>query len=232
MSTAATEFLSRKKFFPFCASQADPSGIPFLAQYDSVVFHVTSGDAGLAEAMRFFWMIEQVTFTPTGTVTNTSSPFNSISFSKTYTAPLPATADLSNYLVSGSVLGLRRSDPTSSDTALASVEPVYRACSDNLVHRFDMQYSVVSSISTYERGFFDIVVAYTGIDWRLYYRFYFFDETITLRIRNPAFSSGGVVTSGTVSLGGLTLAWDGETPGGTYVASGYGLTASSVFWSF
>lgn len=193
------------------------------------------------EAIRLYWMLERLSFAPTGTATHVATA-TAKSFSKTFSGPLPDTADLVSFGMGGSVVG----GAGFSSTTQPFVEPAVRVCPDSSPG------SIYQNTTTYQTGSgatlsgegaepISMFLAYVG-EWRLYYRFVFIVRAqvsgvgfVELgRICNDAdISAGAVVASGNFSLFGLTIPWDAKVPSSpTYSFTGAGLLCSETFLSF
>ncbi len=212
MSTATIPFLCRRGFLPFCPREAT---IP-VSGYD----YVSITDE---QAIQLFWMLEQVTFVPTGSV----SP-SGYSFTKSFSSPGPNTTGLTNFNVDGAVVA----GEFSTSASTPSVQPANKVCSDGELITTNAMYS---SGAYSERFSVSLYLAYSS-GWRLYYKFSFSFASFRYEILNPSGTPGAAGlavfdTSGTLSLLGLTLSWSGYVELG-YTASGVGLSASSVNWTF
>jgi len=230
MSTATIPFLSRRGFLPFCASEANFSN----STYNSVALTEVSGDEGLAHAMSLWWNLENIEFTPSGTQTLFPGV---ISFSKTFRAFTPNTTELTRFETRGAIAG----NNGITSTSTPNVEPAFRQCPAQGAFQTGMLASLNSTYTktepddpTREACAVVFYIGYSSNRWRLYYTFDFrvFSpgaESLGLFIFNPNFSSGVPEATGTVSLFGLTLNWEGF---GNFSPSGFGLSASSTNWSF
>jgi hypothetical protein len=196
--------------FPFNRDAATSPG----SGYKYVTLTETSGDEGLAEACRLWWLIQEVVFTPTGSseYPQTPNPPITASFSEVH-------------------------------TATNSVEPVDRVAltdSEFLGDSGDSGGGSEDGWSYY--AFFSI--SYVSSEWRLYYNFGFTARTFVGELfpGDPYFFSVGIFSndyeytvSGTFSLFGYTLNWyglgamDGDSELKT--VTGAGLSATSTFYT-
>lgn len=200
--------------FPFNRDAATAPG----SSYRYVTLNETSGDEGLAEACRLWWLLQEVDFTPTGSSEYPQTPYPSItaSFSEVH-------------------------------TVTNSVEPVDRVASTGrefLGGSGDSGYGSEDGWGYF--AFFRI--AYVSSEWRLYYNFGFSAGTFVAELfpgdpdPQPYFfnviiasNDSEYAVSGTFSLFGYTLNWyglgamDGEDEIKT--VTGAGLTATSTFFS-
>lgn len=221
MSTATIPFQLRRGPFPFCANEADDTAP------DYVVLDETDGDEGLAEAMRLWWMLEKVSFTPTGSANDGE---DSYAFTKVFTAPEPDTTDLTTYELRGAVTG--QSLPITAP-AFTSKQPALRACTDGGGTIISTQIFYEYSIGDQEFGRFALIISYTSGRWRLNYQFSFQRGDVQVcapGTNNP--SASPVVATGTVSLGGYDLNWEGRELDSLAPPTGYGLTLTADFWAF
>lgn len=222
MSTA-TAFKHHRPF-PFCKSQASgPGG----AGYDYVDFPVSGSDEGLAAAMQFFWNIENITITPSGSGVLGGLPS---SFTTSVLWPSPSLTDLTFYSASGFIVNESLSGGvivTNRDNA-----PISRVCT-----QYGTNLSVTYQNTVRERYLFFIRIVYHAATsrWRLYYNFSIQLTQIALAVivnpSNTGFSNGTVVNTGTFTLAGLTLSWEARKgPINTFVGSG--LTVSETYWTY
>ena len=222
MSVSSIPFQLRRGGLPFCSSElVVPSDI---AQYDYVDLTAVGGDGGYAEAVRVFWLLESLVFSPSGTATSVTTPFPTNTFTKTFSYPTPAATDLSSFSISGVMV----------DTPVTPVtrQPALRVCSS------DAQMLYPGSIITYvvsgqiQYSLVSFLLLYVSSSWRLYYRFTFgFDTSFFAAITNPANVPYPVSSTGTMSVAGYTLNWTGSNSA-AWTFTGAGLTASTTFWSF
>jgi hypothetical protein len=232
MSTA-TPFLYREGFFP-----ASDYGSSSLDGWDYVTLTQTDSDLGLREAMRIWWMLEQVTVTPSGSVTLRGI---TQSFSKVYRAPDCldiASSGASSYLrgaICASLIGATLNTPIQQPVNRVVLRAGNGGLGSVLGHR---------QIFAAEEGNTDLRVTFIGGEWRLYYRFLFLvvvevtspASLAALLIQNPARSAIGynpLGITGSNTVAGYSLNWSAfsrEDPAATF--SGVGLSASSVEWTF
>lgn len=230
MSVSTTPLLHRG-FFPGATNQAATT-----TGYDFVNLTSIDGDNGLREAYRIWWLTEQITFTPAGTVTIGAA---SRSFTKAFRAPDSLDTGLSAICtVSGSIVG-----NDISGGPVSPKEPAFRS-GRVLSGLFLPQLLEYEQVFVY--GGNDSESADTGIlvlsvsgQWRMYYRLFFRVETRDvspptgqLIIVNPSASAVPAVNTGTVSLFGYSLDWKSYTSGTGASSSGAGLSAASVEWTF
>lgn len=228
MSTATIPFSCRAGFIPFKRDTARP-----LKSY--VTLNSSGGDAGLYEAMRLYWMLESISFSPAGTVSSTVGSATR-SFSETHSFPI-ATGSPDVYACTGAI---------SFGSGGTKAEPAFRTGNPTS----EQQYIMWNSRCRYEYGTIDkelsefvyLDVAYVSGEWRLYYSFSF--ELWVEDIPEPRILLGKIdndptdpyIDSGSVSVLGYSLPWYARLSDsllvGTGSFSGAGLTATSEFWSF
>lgn len=237
MSAATVPFQLRNGFFPFCIEDVDT--VPTLGSYyDFVPLVDVDGDAGFAQAMRLYWLLERVSFTPTGT----ASYFGDYrSFSRVFSAPGPDLAGLFNYEVGGAVVG----NVESSSPGTSAAEPARRACPGVHYGRiYGGEASYPFTPSGLERAdSVDLFIRCIDGEWRLYYRFFFGIGIISPVtglivfagiISNPSSPTVGVdqiVSTGSLSLFGLSLDYVAHIPfPDDCTFTGAGLSAVAEFW--
>jgi hypothetical protein len=195
--------------FPFNRDAAIAPG----SSYKYVTLTETSGDEGLAEACRLWWLLQEVVFTPTGSSEYPQTPYP------------PITASFSEV-----------------HTVTNSVEPIDRVASTDLEFLGGSGDSGGGSEDgwSYDATF---RIAYVSSEWRLYYRFAFSARTFAGEYfpGDPYFFSVYISSSeddsngsGTFSLFGYTLNWHGagymDGIGDVMPITGGGLTATSTFY--
>jgi hypothetical protein len=200
--------------FPFNRDAATSPG----GGYKYVTLTETSGDEGLAEACRLWWLLQEVVFTPTGSSEYPQTPYP------------PITASFSEV-----------------HTANNSVEPVDRVASTDREFLGDSGNSGGGSEDGWSYYAF-LRIAYVSSEWRLYYQFSFSARTFvgeyfpgepdpqpyffSVYISSSEDDSAG---SGTFSLFGYTLNWYGagymDGIGEYMPITGGGITATSTFYS-
>ncbi len=228
MSSATIPFQLRRGLLPFCADDA----VPPSGAYDYVALTPTSGDAGFSQAIQLWWFIERLTFTPTGTCTRIGLG-NTVTFTKTMSAPLPDTTDLGSFVVRGAVTG----NVNVSSTSFVFTEPAYRICDTDvlgtgpaMLYEAQTNYGYGTSAEFLTASFH---LVFESGEWRLYYKFSFYafasgpGLTAELLIGNPALATGAG-TTGTFTLFGLTLNWAARYDPSA-VVSGIGLTATDAY---
>jgi hypothetical protein len=187
--------------FPFCTDDATaPAG-----DVDFIVLNETSGDEGLAEAMRLWWVMEDVALRPTGTLDDGGSGFvlgenggglvDNWGFQSGDTAPVFSFTSTGVFSNGASTSGAPANQPrervcTSTRTILLCSavygRPEYRATGQILFS-----------------------LAYVSSRWRLYYSFLFDYQnsgaTVLIRIQNPARAPATPDGTGTFLFAGYTL---------------------------
>jgi hypothetical protein len=229
MGTATKPFIHRRGLLPFCSSEAASIAD---TNYDYVNLTASGSDEGLSHAVELYWLLENITFNPAGTIEEVATG-NTAAFSESFSSLNPSPTNLSNYQVSGAIAG-----NVAYVSAQPPVEPIFRQCSsDRLLARASLEYTVTSPSVT-QSCFSQFYIAYDSVaGWRLYYRI---TAGLTgagsgFAIRNPAqFPATIPYASGTFSLFGLTLQWRAyfSSPFLTHTLTGPGITASSAAWSF
>lgn len=220
MSISA-RFLYHKPFVVCSELDVEPG-----EEWDHVAFETEpedpTGNPGLTQAMRFWWDIEQIEATPSGTISRVTPTPYSASFSKGYKAVGMDTDGLNEALTEGPMV----EGWSSTDPEVAVVEPRNRVCYEH--PDINLPVGIVSNIYVYytgaEQGGWAFAVCFIGGEWRLYYRYEFFVSVgdIAGRVANPAYAVGATaVASGTTAFRGLTLDWAGyEYGGGTLDSAG------------
>lgn len=236
MSAASIPFINRTGFFP----GARPRTVPGLTA-DFINLTAYDGDGGLREAMRLWWCLEQVEFTPSGTVTFTPS---SRSFSKVFRAPDSFDVAGSNGSITGSMVA--STSLTGLTLATTTKEPALRTVSSEIGLFYDLlnyhqTWLYVPSPNTeLEAGSAIFRIQNVSGQWRLYYEFSFQITTTrttpslaqgSLFITNPSNSQPPIAT-GTMTVAGYSLSWSAFTTPSGATASGVGLSATSVEWTF
>lgn len=232
MSTATIPFTHRNGFFPFCSGSTTlpTNGVPGY-NYDSVDFTASGGDEGFAQAFKFFWMLERLQFTPTGTTTIGA---DTASFTKVFSGPLPDTSNLLVFRLSGAYVGFSvvanngggLSGSVFTSTSQAFVEPVLRVCQSSYCAAAQFLYDLAADqTATYE-----FWIVYESSKWRLYYRFNFGNSLAS--ITNSANTGALVITTGTMTIDGLSLGWVANSSSVASIDSGYGLSGSATFLTF
>jgi len=220
MSTATIPFLNRAGFFPFCAEDSPPVTDPL---YDAVDFS-GSGD-GFAEASNAFWLLEALSFTPTGT--GSAGPF---SFGTALAIPTPSTTSMVSYSLSG-ILGLQTFG-SGVITTTRSNQPQVRICLNESIVTADASYALGGGGGGDNTYLIRFVIGYdTGTSkWRLYYRMSF-SLNGGYSIQNPnGRSTGTIAATGTVSALGMALNWDARLTTGTF--TGTGISISTTNWTY
>jgi hypothetical protein len=235
MSTATIPFTFHNGFLPGLADY-EPLGYSVLNLTD------VSGDLGLSEATRIYWLLERITFTPSGTATDGSITSN---FSNVFQAPdanNTSTADSTSIL--GSIAASRF-----PITDFSTKEPCFRGILGNQttglfrilpVVEFSQRFlTLVDDPPDYrdEFGEFNFIIHFNGSNWVLYYKFifYVFHENDTefaqvIIVSNESSADGTPGPTGTVNFLGYSLGWNS----GYYAssASGINLTCSTNEWSY
>jgi hypothetical protein len=196
--------------FPFNRDAATWPG----GGYKYVTLTETSGDEGLAEACRLWWLLQEVVFTPTGSSEYPQTPYP------------PITATLSEV-----------------HTVTNSVEPVDRVALTDLEFLDGSGDSAGGSEDGWNY-YATFKIAYVSSEWRLYYLFFFGARTFAGEYfpGEPFFFNVYIISSeddstgsGTFSLFGYTLNWYGtgymEGIGDFMPITGGGLTATSTFYT-
>lgn len=228
MSTATIPYLSRRAL-PVCSGAA---AAPFGSGYNYVDLTEAGGDLGFAHAVRLYWLLERVSFSPSGTATRLFDGATS-SYAATHSGPAPSTSGLTGYQVYGNIIA----NHTPQGSSTQPVEPAFRICYGKNASSFAEALVVFSGIYPSDTGSVGLAVCFAGGRWRLYYNFEFFENAFgALLIRNPArFSTHVIVASGTLVLDGLTLEWKaGILPAiaANYSTTGLGLMVTPEFWAF
>jgi hypothetical protein len=235
MSTATIPFTFRNGFFP---GLADFSPNP---AYGSVNLTATDGDAGLREAIRIWWNLERITFTPSGTATGGAVV---ASFSKVFKAPDANDTGTATFT---QILGSIVASNTNVTIPATTKEPALRGI---IGPGTPTQFSIVSAVNfnqsfdysilvdDQENGRFDFVVYYNGSQWVLYYKFDFIrvkggtDLAELIIVNDPEVATGTAGPTGTVNFFGYSLAWNsGYNAFASGSVSGVGLTLSFDEWT-
>jgi len=223
--------------FTFCASEATtPASGPF-GDFDYVAFADVGGDAGLAQAMRFWWNIEQINFYPVGSASSSGGYAIDFADISGFSEPLASGTDLATLNQGGSIIA---TDSDASNTTPAAA-PSARVC-----YKFGSAFSlptIISLQSSYVVGTTKgysceiyFIVAYVSSEWRLYYYIWIKAAANILNptpntemtIQNPA--QGALTYSGTISIDGLTLNWTAD--GNDTIGTALDLTADATFFTY
>lgn len=214
--------------FPFCESDATDPG----ATYDYIPLTSTGWDLGLSEAMRIWWLLETIEFTPTGSFGTSLVP---AVFSHSFRYPNPDNTDLLYYEITSCSLC-----KSTTDTSQVANSPSDRVCisgnTNPVIAKLDYSKVVLLS-TTQENSDVNLVISCISGEWRLYYKFLFEVTLLPLGeqgiICNPENDGGGTnVSSGTFSLFGYSLNWVAQNLGPDSGVSGLGLSATSGFFTF
>ncbi len=219
--------------FPFCSGDAPAPSDPL---FDYVAFGTDvldpAGQAGLKQAMAFWWNLEFITMQPIGSALIDLSIKG---FSQTYGIPFVSSGDIVDFNAAGSIVGFDAASPTTS-TSVPVLEPSQRVCySEPFAAITNQSYGSGGSPPTYEQGGFIFKLAFVGGEWRLYYYFFFqipnAGFSVAAAITNPANTSGLTeVSSGSISIGGQTLSWSAQTDDS--VIDSFDLDSNSDFFTY
>ncbi len=226
MSTA-TPFRFKQPF-PFCIGSAASTGS------DSV------SNLTLAQVMPFFWNLETVTFTTTGTATTgfgvTTNCASTASLNPV-TSSTPFTIGGSEGCWYGNV-----SYPTALGSFPVFKTPIERVCAAitssgfGEIANFQMDYSAVPNFAQFYMNFnIGNDPVNTGKYVLLYFFQFRFDHSAgaAIEMANPNGASGTVLASGTLSIGGITLNYEITDVASLVVSSsGLGIGVADGFFTY
>lgn len=228
MSTATLPFSCRSGALPRVIGAMSSA-----SSFNYVDLDEVDSDEGLSEAMRIYYCLERLSFTPSGTVTEDANPTNTFTYGTIFTAPLPVTTNLTAYLIRGSIVA-NDTSTSSSSTSLASLEPAFRMGAQTRVDGAEAiraRWNYLTGTDN-EDGSLDLAISYVvGVGWRLYYAFSFEGEG-PIAITNPAwFPASTPDSTGTVDVLGYDLNFSVFSVWG-YTVTGAGLTCTATEWTF